>query len=397
MHRIGSALSVLSVCSTLHAQVGVRDSAGVRIRDISPLVSSGKIRLGLTPTVDLGANGNAESEFHRIKSVVRQSDGSILVANTSTLQVRQFDSRGKFLRSFGGKGSGPGEFQSLDKMEVLAGDSILVADHMLRRFTVFSPTGVVQRTVVIRPPFKRRVPDVVSVFHDGKIVVGSSDVDNVSPRPQPYYFTQHIYVYGSVTGEPVSEVGVFPQSEHFAQATPPEMGGTAYWSLAYGRTLTVATVDSRILVGDGTTFELRYYLPGGKLNEVVRSAEKPPLLTQLDKDAFRTKALEGEKGAGRLLTEKMLDAMPYPATIPAFKTFFVAEDGLIWIERYPRPIAKGEEWVVMDARGNVVDVLQMPRRFHPYYAGRGYVAGVGRDDDDVEHVWVFAVSSGKKP
>src|ERR1019366_8570515 len=118
----------------------------------------------------------------------------------------------------------------------------------------------------------------------------------------------------------------------------------------------------------------------------------PERLTDAERNAYRQSELRGVQPSDRAITEKMLDEMPYPKVIPMFKRFLVAEDGRIWIQRYPHVGEPQERWVVLDARGQFLDELTMPPRFSLWSAGAGYALGIYRDDDDVEHVRQYALA-----
>jgi hypothetical protein len=84
-------------------------------------------------------------QFFSASSAVRFGDGSVVVANTGTGELRRFDARGRFDWRAGGRGGGPGEFGSLVRIYPHMGDSILAFDHS-RRISVFDPRGTFARS-----------------------------------------------------------------------------------------------------------------------------------------------------------------------------------------------------------------------------------------------------------
>lgn len=384
------ALVFLAACSVLHTDAYAqsrRDSAGIVIRDMRLTGPQSRLLLSSKPTIDLGADdASGPYEFHRVSAVVRRRDSVLIVANGGTLELRFFGSNGRHIRTVGRKGAGPGEFQAIDKTLVLAGDSILVADNRQQRYVLFSPQGNHVRTVSLSAADGRRTPDLLFVLLDGTMVVGSVDISTVPPRAEPYYFTQRLTTATS-DGRPGRVIGTFGVSEHFVQQVPREQGGIAYWNLAYGRTMTVAARDNRILAGDGTAFELRYYSRAGALMEILRANEPPTVLTAEHRATYRAMLLAGSRDTAAM--NKRAAEMPYPRTVPAFKQFFVAQDGRIWIQRYPRPTPGRDQWIVLDTAGQFIDEVAMPPRFVLMQAGSNYVVGVGRDADGVEHPQVI--------
>ncbi len=70
------------------------------------------------------------------------SEGEFYVLDFEDQAVKVFDHTGVFLRSFGGKGEGPGEFQNVIDMDVLSDGRFIFLDTAARRTSLFDPEGV---------------------------------------------------------------------------------------------------------------------------------------------------------------------------------------------------------------------------------------------------------------
>ena len=102
------------------------------------------------PGVVIGVlEGAPEYQLVEVVGAARRSDGSLVVADRGSRTVRLYDSRGTFLQTFGGPGSGPGEFTGPASLQVTAGDTVVVWDDALLRVTRFDADGelAVVRTV----------------------------------------------------------------------------------------------------------------------------------------------------------------------------------------------------------------------------------------------------------
>ena len=66
---------------------------------------------------------------------------SVYIEDDSDMAIKVFDAQGKFLRSIGRQGSGPGEFAGIDEVIPLPGGRLLVTDFEVRRTSFFSPDG----------------------------------------------------------------------------------------------------------------------------------------------------------------------------------------------------------------------------------------------------------------
>jgi hypothetical protein len=124
--------------------VVVRDSAGVRITEIAVSLGEARSRWSISsePILDIGVeHGDAAYEFDGIASAGRLTDGTIAIANSGSGQIRVFDAEGRYLRSMGGLGQGPGEFNRIAWMQIGSSDTVLVIDPELRRVTAFGSGG----------------------------------------------------------------------------------------------------------------------------------------------------------------------------------------------------------------------------------------------------------------
>ena len=118
----------------------VRDSAGVRIVEFS--APTAERRVVDQPLIVIGnVDGDPAHELFRVSTAFLSSDERVVVANAGTHEIRVFDSFGRHLRSIGGPGEGPGEFQSLDVVEELGDGRFAVLDVDLRRITIFGKEG----------------------------------------------------------------------------------------------------------------------------------------------------------------------------------------------------------------------------------------------------------------
>lgn len=129
-------------------------------------------RLSPAPALTIGGDGAPSTEFSRIAAAVRLTKGEIVVADGATQQLRLFDSQGRFLRSFGRRGAGPGEFRSLNWMG-RSGDTLFVYDSRLKRITyvTFDQEPPLLRTVRLTATSNRGPVFVNGRLADGRWLV----------------------------------------------------------------------------------------------------------------------------------------------------------------------------------------------------------------------------------
>jgi DNA-binding beta-propeller fold protein YncE len=125
----------------------------------------GHVVLKLTPRGDvlltLGTKGeagewNEATASHRLNEpndVAIGANGDVFVAEGHTpgpggdARVLKFDKNGKFLKSWGGKGSAPGQFQVAHGIDIDAHGRIWVADRENQRVQIFTADGAFVREI----------------------------------------------------------------------------------------------------------------------------------------------------------------------------------------------------------------------------------------------------------
>lgn len=126
--------------------------------------------------LDLGtADGEEPYLFDRVENAVRLGDGTIVVANAGTQQIRWFDSTGRFVRTVGRKGGGPGEFGVGSRMHlwVTPEGRLAADDHQARRAHLLDLEGRFLATMSPAWPSRARMPQLAGAFEDGRWLVRS--------------------------------------------------------------------------------------------------------------------------------------------------------------------------------------------------------------------------------
>lgn len=97
----------------------------------------------------IGSVDDPDASLTHFRGVAIGSEGEILIPQEVTGRIRVYGSDGVFMRAFGGKGEGPGEFLSMSAMGWI-GDTLWVHDYRQSRVSLFSADGsfITSRTVV---------------------------------------------------------------------------------------------------------------------------------------------------------------------------------------------------------------------------------------------------------
>jgi hypothetical protein len=96
-------------------------------------------RIELTPGVRLGDRDGPGSIEHLESHVVRDSRGRYIIRGSYSTNLKVYSANGDFMRTVGRKGGGPGEFEGVAAIQILAGDTLLAFDWGTVRWSLFSP------------------------------------------------------------------------------------------------------------------------------------------------------------------------------------------------------------------------------------------------------------------
>lgn len=98
--------------------------------------------LELKEELSIGTDdGTEEYWFNDIADIDADSKGNIYVADHRDSRIKIYNAEGKFLKTIGRKGQGPGDFQALWKIFIDRNDYLYTSDVTLRKLSVFNPGG----------------------------------------------------------------------------------------------------------------------------------------------------------------------------------------------------------------------------------------------------------------
>jgi hypothetical protein len=371
----------------------VRDSAGIRIAETGRLDGIPPLNWHVDSAAALRIGGDQAdaSPLYKVMAATRLSDGRVAVASAGTHELRFYSSAGRLLRSIGRAGDGPGEFRSLFWVGRLPGDSLATWDVSPQRLSLFTPGGDFVRAVTSRSPLGI-FPLARGVVGDGRVLIaasGGTPALDVTGRTSTRGSDTYLLLRPSDGA--ADTLGEFPGTEQIALAGAD--GGFLMRPLPFGRTTLAAVHDSLIYVADSDRFEIRVFSLRGHLVGLIRAAQAPVPVTAEDIAAYRrtlvTLGAEGDREAERR-EQRLLDAAPYPATMPAYIALKVDSEGDIWVQAPQRPgSTDGSLWTVFTPDGRPRGTVRLPPGLHVHEIGRNWVVGVEVDSDEVEHVRMF--------
>lgn len=365
----------------------VSDSAGVEVLTtaVPPWDTGGAWTVDSVPILRIGLlEGDAPYLFQDITGVLRLGDGRIVVADGLAKEIRFFDAHGVHMRTVGGPGQGPGEFQSLSWMG-LCGEGLYVFDRRQRRVSSWSLQGDYKETFQLREPDADRVPYRSSCGADGSILVaGWGHRQRHSSNTTFEMFEQEapLSLIDPRTQE-VVKVGQYISSER-VYTTNPVTGGHTTWTHPFGRGVVFTLDREHLYVGTSERLQVEVRDHQGRLLRILRGPDADLTITSEDVAAYRSLTFSRPDSLLRGYLEEQ--EMPMPPGKPAYTRFLVDRARNLWVKRFVVSEAERERWGVFSPEGRFLGHVAIPEGFHLLDVTDDRVVGVSRDDLGVERV-----------
>jgi hypothetical protein len=370
----------------------VTDSAGVTIVTNTSPAHPGEAayRIAEEPLLDIGGDEAAGGsvELERVAGLVLMPDGGLVVADERASQILRVDATGRVLWRMGRAGDGPGEFRGIASVGRGPADSVWVFDFGNRRVTVVGPDGAPARSIGITAALS--APRVVGWLDDGTFVV--REVWGLRP-PSARAATGLIRDPAAVVrlpdgGSEVDTIGVFPGREFWMTV---ENGRGVMNTPLFSRNTVAAISGSTVVVGDQAAFDLRVFDRTGTLLRSIRVDGIDLTIDEQMVERATDALLEPIPEADRPAAREWLSAMPGSPSRPAFDRMIVTGTGEIWVSENVPPPLEPRAWYVLDAEGRWLGIVRAPARFAIESVEADRVAGIWRDEFDVEHARIYAL------
>ncbi len=97
--------------------------------------------------------------------------------------------------------------------------------------------------------------------------------------------------------------------------------------------------------------------------------------------------------ARRQVIREILDRLPIPMGVPAYRYVQADAEGNVWIREPLAVDAEEWHWTVVDSTGDPVAVVWTPIRFEPHHIGTDFVLGRWFGEDDVNFIRLYGLGA----
>jgi hypothetical protein len=350
-------------------------------------------RADVAEVARFGSRDDVDRGFSQIGSVDVDSRGNVYALDGMAYQIRVFAPNGQFLRSIGGRGGGPGEWEGYPRFGI-QGDTLWTYDFPPGRITVFSLDGTpVESGRTVGWPARLRNSTVYltpfAMRSDGNLVTwfgrrGYNRGDQAEATP-----TTIARVVFDLRGNVVDTAG-------FLSAPPPRLmppegydrgryqkvsvGGQSYmvpdpptelpdwlpfdsgYVVVEAETATSATGSftvTRIGVSGDTQFHrvLRYRAEPYTEELLRQRAQRQPFVSrngQVVSTAMGEEAIRAVR-----------DKMRFPEYQLPLETAWISNDESVWLSRPTS--GQSRKWFVLSSEGHLKGIVELPSLARPLW------------------------------
>ena len=446
MIRSMSAVLVAATCAAAcgmsrpEAQDGIeRLTAGdtLIVRNHAPLGAWGDTMTVATDLVIGAIDGAPELLFGNIISLAARRDGSILVLDQQARQLREFDANGRYVRTMGRPGSGPGELQMPMAVRVDPHDRAYILEAN-RRVTIFDKDGSLAGTWQVesmRVSYDLPIDTAGNVYVMVQLRPPVASAEAAGPRPPPRLAYVR-YTADGVAGDTLPPDGWVYEPSDKRRITIASGYDSKENFVPLGMTQIHPT--GAIVTGNPTSYAIDMYMPaaGGPMR--IGAEQAQPSVLRLERVTEPAPITAGEAAEWQAYIRALMERetaqratvrMPPGVSLPPVrepyfpdqpvKPFYrwvsLGADGRVWVWRHATavyhppemPPAPGALPVPNWHEPNVQDVFEPDGTFlgtvvvpHGYVIRHRFgdqVWGTMRDDLDVQYVFRARLVPRRQP
>lgn len=293
-------------------------------------------KLTLKEEFSIGKGEKAEEIFSEITSFAVDDEGNIYLLDRKENKVLVFDNRGKYLRTFGKKGQGPGEMNGPIAIHLTPAKELLIEDGLNRRFAFFSLDGKFLRDISTARffIFGGAALDSLGNMIAQYIAVGSNKINleiKKFDKDLNPLFTIATYDYTNIMAGKINPFSLL-----------------IIYRIGKNDTFLISNLDQ---------YEIRVLNSEGKLIKRILKDWEPIKIS----DEYKRERLAQLPPEAAMFKDKI----EVPKVFPPYENFFLDEQGRIFVKTYEIGKTKEEHlFDIFDPAGNYVARIALKGEEH---------------------------------
>jgi len=300
------------------------------------------------------AEGGEEYMFSQIRGIAVDDEERIYVADRKESHIKVFDKTGKYLRTVGRKGQGPGEIGGPRSVSITSENEIMVPDLFIRRLAFFTLEGEFIKNI------STATMNLMTTKIDskGNIIAIDAVREEENSRYELKKFDSDLNYLYSLGSSPL------PDSSRFN----PFMA-VLRWDLAR---------NDQIVCGYPKTYEIKIFDTDGNIVRKILKDHDPIEITKEDIE-------ETTKGIPARIE------LSIPKYYSAFQRISVDDENRIYVLTWQR-IKNGEGYYfdIFDSEGKYI--AKIPLEFQPQAFKKSKLYTIEEDEDGYQYVKRYKVT-----
>ncbi len=320
-------------------------------------------KFGLTEELTIGGGADPEQSFSQVSTFVVDGEGTLFALDFKDQKIKVFDRSGKYLRSIGKPGQGPGELGMASGIQLTADNTLVIEDATNRRLAQFKPTGEFIKNITTSGML-----GLVGILFDDKGNVLGREMGLAEDNSKMFFEIKKfdadlksLFILDKIEFPiPVPGSGTKMNILDLISVYQFGPGGNIY----YGR---------------NAVYEIKIYSPEGKHIRTIQKDYDPVKVTQTDIDEMLERIPSVAGGAN------IKDMFSFPDYFPPFQNFLLDDQGLMYVRTYTKGKAKGEYVIdVFDPEGRFIAQFITKADLRLFKAGKAY--GIEETDDGYQTI-----------
>jgi hypothetical protein len=286
----------------------------------------------------------------------------IYVLDVRECRLNVFDKTGKFLKTIGRRGQGPGEFRGPYQLLISAQDEIIVEELITRQLTYFSLEGLYKKTVSLA---EAGIADI-NIDSTGNIYGIDIILDEKNPRWELKKFDSNLTYLATLDSAPYK--------------SPTQADG--YNPFGYGSLCFCIIINDQIVSGFSQKYELKLFGPQGDLIKKITKDYIPVKITKEEIEA-RTK---GHISLGGPALKPSIPKYHLP-----FRTLMSGDEGRIFVASWEMTKDRKQRYYdIYDPAGKCISRKSF--KFMPQIWKNGKLYAIEEDEEGFPYVKRFKVT-----